>query len=128
MAIKLHSALSAPHQFIQEKGNSIIEFISFLLLAILPIFTFFSWMTAESNQRLKDEEMFHEVIRIVKSGDVLSQSVGVANRYLTLHNSHGALFVTCLYGDCPRRGSRIQIRLINGPRTLETTFDGGQWT
>lgn len=112
---------------IEEKGNAIVEFITFLLLAILPMFTFFSWVTLDSQHRLRDEEIFHEVIRIVKNGDVLSQSTSIANRYLTLHNSSGELFVSCLIGDCPHRGSRIQIRYIIGRRTLETTFDGGQW-
>lgn len=112
---------------LRESGNSIVEFISFLLLTIVPLFSFFSWMTIESNNRLREEEIFHEAIRIVKSGDNFSQSVGIANRYLTLHNSDGALQVICLAGDCPRRGSRIQVRFIKGPRTLESTFDGGLW-
>jgi hypothetical protein len=112
----------------QENGNSIVEFISFLLLALVPIFSFFSWMTIESNQRLRDNGIFHEVIRIVKSGDELSQSIGIANRFLTLHNSDGALYVRCLAGNCPHRGSQIQVRYINGKRTYETTVVGGLWS
>ena len=118
---------SLNENYVGEKGNAIVEFISFLLLAIVPLFAFFSWTTTEATLRLRDEEIFHEVTRIIKGGDNLSQSVGIANRYLTLHNSNGSLFVECLVGDCPHRGSEIQILLINGPRQFKTIFEGGLW-
>lgn len=127
MAIKISPNLNGSKRSKNEKGNAIIEFISFLLLTIVPVITFFSWTTKEANLRLREEELFYEVIRIVKSGHDFSQSVSIANRYLTLHNSSGALFAKCIAGDCPHRGSRMQISFINGSRSFKTIIDGGSW-
>lgn len=108
-------------------GNTIIEFILFLLLLVLPIFTYFSAITLRSNQQLRDEELFREVVRIVRDGSDFADAISTAHRFLTLHQASGDLNVICLSGECPKRGSNFRVRWQSERGSMESVISGGSW-
>ncbi len=111
-----------------EQGSAIVEFVAFLSLFLLPLIAFFTLVTSDSNVRLRNEEMFREVIQIIISGDELTQSVSTARRYLALQNSSASLDVLCVLGTCPRRGSLMKVIIIGGETKMETVVKGGKWS
>jgi hypothetical protein len=110
-----------------ENGNTVLEFLFFLTLFLLPITIFFSQTTTQSIRALREEEMFREVVQILKSGEDFAHSVSISRRFLTLHNSSQELEVRCISGACPRRGSLMKITLSGGGERLEAFLEGGRW-
>lgn len=110
-----------------ESGSSVIEFVSFVALFFFPIVFFFAAVTANSLLRIREEELFREIIRILSSSNDFEQSVNTARRYLTLHNSSASLEVFCVSGTCPRRGSSFRVSLMGRQSKLETVLQGGNW-
>ena len=112
---------------ITEAGNTILEFIFFLVLLIIPLILYFTNITVDSNAKMREEVLFRETIQIIKSGDNFWDSISVANRFLSLHNSDGILKISCLAGDCPVAGSRMKVVLQGKKNLFEETLIGRRW-
>jgi len=112
---------------VSESGNTTIEFIGFLLLLVLPLVTYFVQITHRSIMEQSSREILREIIQIVKTGDDFNTSISIAQRYLSLHDSHSQMLVSCVSGDCPKRGSIMRIYLKSGGLSLESTFRGSRW-
>lgn len=112
---------------LRESGNATLEFIGLLLLLGLPMITYFSQISRDSIEELMNQEVFREVTQIIKYGEDFSESISVARRFLTLHNSQFELVVTCEIGDCPKRGSKIKVILRSQKTVIEGSFGGSQW-
>ena len=112
---------------ITEAGNTILEFIFFLVLLIVPLILYFTNITVDSNAKMREEVLFRETIQIIKSGDNFWDSISVANRFLSLHNSDGILKISCLAGDCPAAGSRMKVVLQGKKNLFEETLIGRRW-
>ena len=110
-----------------ESGNTTLEFIGFLILLGLPIMTYFAQLSHNASEELSNQELFREVRQIIKTGEDFNQSITVAKRYLTLHNSRLELVVTCISGDCPKRESTMKLVLKSQKFVLEGVFSGSQW-
>lgn len=110
-----------------ERGNTIIEFVSFLTLFFLPLISFFTLITANSVVVLREENMFREIVRIIESGDDFTQAISTARRYVSLQNSPGTLEVTCMSGSCPHRGSLFRVVWIGKKSKIQTVAEGGKW-
>lgn len=109
---------------VSETGNTTIEFIGFLLLLVLPLVTYFVQITHHSIMEQSSREILREIIQIVKTGDDFNTSISIAQRYLSLHDSQSQMLVSCVSGDCPKRGSIMRIYLKSGGLSLESTFRG----
>lgn len=112
---------------VSETGNTTIEFIGFLLLLVLPLVTYFVQITHHSIMEQSSREILREIIQIVKTGDDFNTSISIAQRYLSLHDSQSQMLVSCVSGDCPKRGSIMRIYLKSGGLSLESTFRGSRW-
>lgn len=112
---------------VSESGNTTIEFIGFLLLLVLPLVTYFVQITHHSIMEQSSREILREIIQIVKTGDDFNTSISIAQRYLSLHDSQSQMLVSCVSGDCPKRGSIMRIYLKSGGLSLESTFRGSRW-
>lgn len=110
-----------------ESGNAVLEFITFITLLVLPLVTFFSASTVNNANHSRNEELFREVTQIIRNGEVFSNSVETARRYISLHNSDGELQVICLRGNCPQRGSEMKVSWRGGKTHIETILRGGSW-
>jgi hypothetical protein len=110
-----------------ESGNAVLEFITFIALLVLPLVTFFSLSTVNSANHSRHEELFREVTQIIRNGEVFSNSVETARRYVSLHDSDGELQIICLRGNCPQRGSEMKISWRGGKTHVETFLRGGSW-
>lgn len=111
----------------REEGNTIIEFVSLLLLLIAPLFTYFVWVTLIAQENLKSAEVLREVGQIINSESDLSTAINISKRYLVLEGFDGDLLVNCITGDCPHRGSVIEIHIQRGVRKFSSTIQGGRW-
>ena len=112
---------------VSESGNTTIEFIGFLLLLVLPLVTYFAQITHRSIMEQTSREILREIIQIVKTGDDFKNSISIAQRYLSLHDSQSQMLVSCASGDCPKRGSTMRIYLKSGGLSLKSTFRGSRW-
>ena len=112
---------------VSESGNTTIEFIGFLLLLVLPLVTYFVQITHRSIMEQSNREILREVIQIVRTGDDFNTSISIAQRYLSLHDSQSQILVSCVSGDCPKRGSTMRVYLKSQGLSLESTFRGSRW-
>ena len=112
---------------VAENGSAILEFILFLTLLIIPLIIFFTNVTLKSNEVMREEVLFREIIKIIKSGNNFTNSISIANRFLSLHNSTGILYVSCIAGDCPAKESRMSVVLRTRNNLREETLHGGRW-
>lgn len=110
-----------------EQGSVIVEFISLLILLIIPLFAYFTTVTVKSLSQQKDEEVFREVIQIVRSERTLQAAAYLSQRYLTLRGNEGAIALSCKSGDCPHRGSVVQIKWLRPDHSLIANIEGGNW-
>ena len=125
--IEVEKPITEADNTIAEAGNTILEFIFFLVLLIVPLILYFTNITVDSNAKMREEVLFRETIQIVKSGDNFWESIGVANRFLSLHNLDGILKISCLAGDCPAAGSRMKVVLQGKKNLFEETLIGRRW-
>ena len=110
-----------------EVGSAVVEFISLMLLLILPVITYFTLSTVKSQQTIQDKRIFREISSIMNSGTNFQESFSLAQRYLSLESSGSALKVSCLSGDCPHRESVMRIILTTPSSLISATIIGGKW-
>lgn len=110
-----------------EEGSALVEFISLMLLLLLPIVTYFSLLTVETTEKIREDRILREVVEIIRTGGDFQESVALAERFLSLQESRSRLFIYCLSGDCPHRESVMKIELRNSESSMERIVRGGKW-
>jgi len=110
-----------------EVGSAAFEFISLLVLLILPVITYFTLSTVKGEQTIREKRIFREISAIMRSGTNFQESFNLAKRFLTLESPESSLNVSCLSGECPHRESVMRIRLTTATSTFVATIRGGKW-
>lgn len=110
-----------------EAGSAVFEFISLLVLLILPVITYFTLSTVKGEQTIREKRIFREISTIMRSGTNFQESFNLARRFLTLESPESSLNVSCLSGNCPHRESVMRIRLTTATSTFVATIRGGRW-
>ena len=109
-----------------EEGSALVEFISLMILLLIPIVSYFTSLTVETNNQMSQERVLREVSEIIRTGSDFHESISLVKRYLSLHDSTSTISIICLSGDCPHRESVMEIELRNSKGAMKRMVRGGK--
>lgn len=114
-------------QIRREEGSAVVEFISLMILLIIPVVFYFTLITIKAGGSLKDGSILREVSEIIKSVSDFQESNSLAQRYISLRSGESSLVISCISGDCPHRDSVMNIELRTAGRITNRIIKGGKW-